>query len=61
MALYDEDKKLEYRTVELSCKNCDKHLLFLKVPKDVPIIGIEFCTLKCISDYAEKEKALKKM
>lgn len=61
MALYDEDKTTEYKRVEVSCKNCDKHIVFFKIPKNEPVVGESFCTLKCISDYAEKEKALKKM
>lgn len=59
MAMYDDETKDQYIQVEISCKNCDKHITFYLIPKSTQIIGTQLCTLKCIADYAEKQKKIK--
>ena len=59
MAMYDDETKDQYKEIEFSCKNCDRHILFLIVPKNQPVLGEPFCNLKCIEDYVEKQKKIK--
>lgn len=59
MAMYDDEAKDQYRRVEISCKNCDRFIVFLIVPKNQPVIGKPFCNLKCIDEYETKQKKIK--
>ncbi len=53
MAMYDESPNS--KRVEISCKNCDKFITFLFIPKSATIIGTPICTIKCEVEYFEKQ------
>ncbi len=54
MALYGDEPKVE--RIAISCKNCDRHIVFFRKPKGVSMIGEFFCTLKCELEYDNKQK-----
>lgn len=53
MAMYENSKSTR---IAVSCANCNKHIIFYLMGNPNPILGVPLCTLKCESDYLEKQK-----
>ena len=54
MAMYEDSPNS--KRFEISCKNCNKFITFLFIPKSATIIGTPICTIKCEVEYFEKLK-----
>jgi len=53
MTMYDESH--ENKRIIVSCRNCDRHISFIMIPKAEVLVGVFFCNLKCIDEYETKK------